>query len=341
LRYYFSLIIFISLSAHAQTLGGNAAYNFLRLPSNPLLTAAGGVNTSYFTNEVGLSSNNPALLNPILHSQLNVSFNSFLAGIKTYSTSVAHHHDGSNTTFGGHIYFVDHGSIPQTDAAGNINGEFRPVEFQVQLGAGRKYLEKWHYGVNMKFIHSGFQQYRSAALAFDLGVLYRDSANDLTISVLAKNMGLQLSNYAGEPEDLPFDLQAGFTKRLSKSPFGFSVTAQQMHRFNISYNDTLFNNENDLGGSNSFIDRLTHHFVVASHIYIGDHLEATVGYNHLRGSELKVGNAGNGLTGFSLGLRAKFSKLQVLYARSNYQRNISYNQVGISFQMNRFFGSNL
>ncbi len=335
------LILFLlnAFIASAQTIGGNTAYNFLKLPSSPILTAAGGVNTSYFTNEVGLSSNNPALLNPELHSQLNVSFNSFLAGIKTYSATGAHHHDKTNTTFGGHIYFVDYGSIPQTDAAGNVSGEFRPVDFVIQLGGGRKYLERWHYGANMKFIYSGYQQYKSSALAFDVGVLYRDSANAFTASFLAKNMGFQFSSFTGEKQDLPFDLQVGITKRLAKAPFGFSITAQQVHRFNLMYNDTLFNNENELNPGTSFINKLTHHFVIASHIFLGNNLEATIGYNHLRRSELNVGAEGNGLNGFSLGLRLKFQKLQVMYARSNYQRNVSFNQLGISVQMNRFFGS--
>src|SRR5690348_10762986 len=69
----------------AQTLGGNAAYNFLNLPSSPILTAVGGVNVSYNTNDVSLAANNPALLQPTLTTQLNASFNSFLAGIKNYS----------------------------------------------------------------------------------------------------------------------------------------------------------------------------------------------------------------------------------------------------------------
>src|SRR4029078_2307202 len=114
--------------SRAQTIGGSSFYNFLNLPSTPLLTAAGGVNISYKTNEVGLSANNPALLNAGLHSQLNLSFNNFLSGIKTYSLTGAYRYDQLNTNFGSHIYFIDYGAIPQTDAAGNVNGTFHPVD---------------------------------------------------------------------------------------------------------------------------------------------------------------------------------------------------------------------
>jgi hypothetical protein len=331
----FSIIFFIG---RTQTIGGSSAYNFLKLPSTPLLTAAGGVNASYKTNEVGLTANNPSLLSPDLHSQLALSFNSFLAGIKTYSLTGACQYDKLNTTLGAHIYFVDYGSVPQTDAAGNVSGTFHPVDYVVQISAARKYLERWNYGASLKFINSSYSLYKSGAIALDFGVLYSDSSNFFSASVLAKNMGVQLKTYAGESEDLPFDLQIGITKRLEKAPFGFSVTAQHLHQFDILYNDAEFNANNDFSSNNNFFNKLFNHFVIASHIYLGNNLEATLGYNHLRRQELNIGSSGNGLNGFSMGVRIKFSKLQVLYARSNYQRNVSYNQLGLTLAMNEFKG---
>lgn len=338
MRNFLLILLLIAGSARAQTLGGGAAYNFLKLPASPLLTAAGGINASYQGQEAGLSAHNPALLNEAQHGQLNLSFNSFLAGIKTYSTSGVYHASKWGTTLGGNIHFVNYGSVPQTDAAGNINGEFRPVDFSMQVSAARSYLQRWHYGLTLKIISSRYGKFSSSALAFDGGVLYQDSANGFSASLLAKNMGYQLSSYAGEKEDLPFDLQVGFTKRLSKSPFGFSVTAQQLHRFNLVYNDTTFNQDNELTVGNSFASRLFNHFVFASHIYIGNHIEATVGYNHLRRNELSMGSTGNGMTGFSLGARIKFQKLQVLYARSTYQSGVAFNQLAVNLQLNRMFG---
>jgi hypothetical protein len=151
-------------------------------------------------------------------------------------------------------------------------------------------------------------------------------------------MGAQLSTYAQEREDLPFDMQAGITKRLAKAPLGFSFTAQSLHRFNILYNDTTFNNENEFETNDKFFNKMMNHFVFAGHIYLGQHLEATVGYNHLRRSELNIGSNGNGLNGFSMGLRVKFQKLQVQYARASYQRNVSYNQLGLNLQLDQFMG---
>lgn len=330
------IFCFIFLLGTTQTIGGSSAYNFLKLSATPLLTAAGGVNTSYKTNEAGMAANNPALLNSDLHTQLALAFNSFLAGIKAYSLTGAYQYEKWNTTFGSQIYFVDYGTIPFTDAAGNVNGNFHPVDYVVQVSAARQYLERWNYGASLKFINSNYQLYKSSAIAVDFGVLYSDTSNNIFASLLAKNMGLQLTTYAGESEDLPFDLQIGVTKRLAKAPLGFSVTAQHLHQFNTVYDDENFNAENNLPSNDNFFNRVFNHFVFAGHIYVGNHLEATLGYNHLRRQDLNIGSSGNGLNGFSMGVRIKFSKLQVLYARSNYQQNVAYNQFGLTMALNEF-----
>lgn len=338
LRFPLLFIFFaISAAAFSQTLGGNAAYAFLKLPASPMVTAAGGFQASYRSSEVSPTANNPALLHPELSSQVNASFNAFLGGVKTYSLTGAWHAAQWGTTFGGSIHYLDYGSIPATDAAGNLTGEFRPVDYTLQLSAAKKYLEKWTYGGTVKFIQSSYQQYRSSGLAIDFGVLFFDSAKNLSVSLLAKNMGVQLKTYANEKEDLPFDLQVGITKRLAKAPFGFSLTARQLHRFDLAYNDTTFATENGFASPTTF-DRIFNHFVLATHVYLGSHLEATIGYNHLRRQELSVADAANGLTGFSAGLHIKFNKIQVLYARSGYQRGVSYNHIGITASLDKLTG---
>ncbi|MFN2457544.1 MAG: type IX secretion system protein PorQ [Chitinophagaceae bacterium] len=336
------LLINIFLLLHccmlqAQTIGGNATYHFLKLPGAPLLSASGGVNISYQAKDAALAANNPALLNEDYHSQLALNFNNFFSGIKAYQLAGAYYHQKINTIFGSSIFFIDYGNIPQTDAAGNINGSFRPTDYVMQLSAAKRYLQKWSYGATVKFIQSNYQQYNSSAMAMDVAVLYTDSANNITGSVAAKNMGFQIKTYSAS-EDLPFDLQIGVTKKLNKAPFAFSFTAQQMHRFNISYNDTSFNNENNLASGSPFFNKLMLHFVFATHVFIGSNLEVTAGYNYLRRAELNLGSSGNGLNGFSAGLRAKFKKLQFQYARAYFQRNTAYNQFGLSILLNQFIG---
>ena len=331
-------LCFLYTGTYGQTLGGDAVYNFLKLPGSPQLAATGGVNVSYNSNEIGMAVNQPALLNKDYHSHLGLSFNAFFARIKAYQLSGALHKEDWNTTVAGSIFYLNYGDIPQTDAIGNEQGSFKPREFVFQLSAARKYLERWQYGLTAKFISSDYGQYSSAAIAFDLGLLYTDTANFLSVGFVAKNMGVQLTTYGGQKEDLPFDLQLGITKRLAKAPLGFSLTAQQVHRFDISYNDSTFNNENNYTSETGFASKLFNHFVIATHVYLGKNLEVGIGYNRLRRSELNLGSSGNGLNGISAGFIARFNKFQFQYARSYYQRNQAYNQFGINLQMNKLIG---
>lgn len=327
----------------AQTLGGNSVFNFLKLPNTPQLTGLGGINVSQVSNDVGMAFYNPALLTPAMHSQMNAVFNSFYAGVSTYHLSLGYHSPQLNTNFLWGLHYFSYGDLQETDASGNILGSFHPTDWVMQIAASRKYLQKWNYGITLKFINSNYGQYRSNGLAADVGVLFHDSVKLFSASVLAKNMGFQLKSYTGGgAEDLPFDLVAGISKRLEHAPFGFSITAYHLSQFDIRYNDTAFNNDNAFGATNNnknfTFDKIFRHFVIASQVYIGDYLEVSLGYNHLRRQELNIGNGGNGLNGFSLEVGALFRKIQIRYARAFYQNNTAYNQFGLNLQLNKYFG---
>ncbi len=326
----------------AQTLGGNAVFNFLRLPPAPQLTALGGINVSKTSDDLGLALNNPALLRPSMHTQMTAVFNTMYDGINAYTLALGYHHQKSQTSFSWGLNYIDYGDIPQADASGNLLGRFRPTDWVMQLSASRSYLQKWRYGGSLIFIWSNYGEYRSNGIAVDVGVLYDDTAKGVSISLLAKNMGTQLRRYDGtEPDDLPFDLQVGITRKLLRSPFSFSFTAHHLHRFDMRYNDELFDagNDADSAGSSKFtIDKLFRHFVFATSISLGDNVEIDAGFNYLRRKELNIANSGNGLTGFSMGVSLLLSKLQVRYARAHYQNNTAYNQFGLNMTLNKYFG---
>jgi hypothetical protein len=336
-------VLIISFVSHCQTIGGSSVFNFLKLSNTPQLTGLGGVNVSQTSNDVGMAFNNPALLLSSMHTQMNAVFNDFYSGIKAYHLSLGYHHEKLNTNFLWGLQYFSYGNLQQTDASGNILGTLHPADWVMQVSASRSYLEKWHYGATLKFINSNYGQYRSSGLAVDIGVLFHDTANLFSASVVAKNIGGQLKTYSpGTREELPFDLVVGITKRLAKAPFGFSITAQHIHQFDIRYNDTTFTNDNLFGSNDNSrkftFDKFFRHIVIASQIYIASKLEVSLGYNHLRRQELNLGKSGNGLNGFSLGLGALFNKIQIRYARAYYQNNTAYNQLGLNLELNQYFG---
>ncbi|HUR65940.1 MAG TPA: type IX secretion system protein PorQ [Chitinophagaceae bacterium] len=343
MHYRFTIfLLFLFANSSAQTLGGNSVFNFLKLSDTPQLTALGGVNVSHPSNDIGLAFNNPALLNPAMHSQANVVFNDFYGGIQSYHLSLGYYHKKLNSTFCWGLNYINYGSTDATDAAGNVLGEFRPTDWVMQLSAARSYLEKWNYGATIKYISSNYGHYSSNGIGMDAGLLFKDTAKKISASFLVKNMGFQLKKYGGtDPEDLPFDVQIGISKRMEKAPFGLSLTAQRFHQYNIRYDDTTFNNQNGFLNSSSkkfSAGKLLDHLVLAGSIYVGDRIEFDMGYNFLRRRELNIGNEANGLNGFSLGAGARLGKLYVKYARAYYQSNTAFNQLGLNLKLNEYFG---
>jgi hypothetical protein len=338
-RYLLPAIFFICTEAGSQTLGGNAVFNFLSQPNTAQLSALGGVNISAMSNDVGMSFHNPALLRPAMHRQVNTSFNAFLAGINNYSLTGAYRVEPlANFAVG--VNYLDYGTLTQTDASGNIMGSFRPVDYVVQVMASRQYKERFWYGLTMKYIHSGYGQYRSSGLAFDVGISYYDSANRLQLSLVAKNMGTQLKTYDGSDrkEELPFDLQAGITKRLENAPFQFSLTAHNLQRFNTYYNDTSFRaSEGEIGyGGSSTLQKIFSHIVLSAQIFLDEKLELTTGYNFQRRQDLNAYNYTSGLNGFTLGAGLFLSKLHFRYATGFYQQNLFH-----QFSLNLNWGGDL
>jgi hypothetical protein len=335
-RIIFLLLLLAVNKAESQTLGGNAVFSFLTQPNTAQVAALGSVNVSSISNDVGMAFSNPALLRDSMHQQISSSFYSFAEGVKQYGMQTAFHLSGIRSNLGIGVQYLDYGTITQTDASGNILGNFRPSDYVVQLMYSKQYKEKWWIGFDTKFINSNYGMYRSSGIAVDAGFAYYDKENLLQVSVVAKNMGVQLKTYtgSGNKEELPFDLQAGITKRLLNAPLQFSLTAHHLHRYDVFYNDTLFNSqEGDTRfGTSSNFQRIMSHLVFSTDIFLGNQFQITAALNLMRRQSLNAYNITNGLNGFSLGFGVLLNKLQIRYATGFYQQNL-FHQISLNFKL--------
>lgn len=324
-------------STGAQALGGLSTFNFLNYSTDPAISALGGVNLSRLSRNAGPAVYNPSLLRPGHDQQLNAIFHDQYARTGIYDLFYVRDIPGLKTTFSSAIHYFDYGKTVETDAAGNELGIFRPHEWVIQVSAARAYGSRWHYGASLKYMQAAYGAYRSNGIATDVGIHYSDSAKGITASVLARNMGTQLRKFPGaEEEDLPLNVQAGLTYRLRGAPFSFSLSAQQLQRFNIVYHD----NEPVTGGSStpaSALENAWRHFIIGTTLHLGESVDVHAGYNVLRRKELSPGPAGQGLSGFGMGVELFLGKWQVRYARSYYQPVSAINQFGIAMEMDEWF----
>ncbi len=341
-----ALFLLFSLSAGAQVTGGVAAFGFLRLPQSPHITALGGTNIANPDRDVSLALQNPALMRPGLHNELALNYNAYYAGIHVTNLAYGYHVPKLQTSFALGIQYLDYGSFRQTDQIGNIYGDVSGADYVISLGAARTYGERWRYGATLKWAQSRLADKSASALLADVGVLYVDTANLITVGITAKNMGFMVARYntAEGAEPLPFDLQLGFTKRFAHLPFRLMVTAHHLYEWDVRYNNpadidrsNLFGSADTVDTKSYFADKLFRHLIFGGEFLMGKRITLSLAYNHLRRGELALKEKA-ALAGFSFGAGINLNKFQIHYARSYYHLAGAYNEFGLNISLGRVTG---
>ena len=326
----------IALSGEAQTLGGQSAFSFLRLPSYPLLNALGGANTSVITDDPAVAAQNPALLRTAHHGHMTAAFNAHPAGMRQLGWMMTAVPAQRAIVLSGGVDLFDYGTAAQTDAAGNVLGDFSARDLSVRLSAGGRYLERWYGGVSLKGAFSRYGIYRSGAILADVGVNYYDSAQGFQAGLLFRNMGAQWRTYDQVGEDMPFDVQLGVTKRLKYAPLQFSLTAHRLHRFDLLYRDTLFMADNGWPRTGGGIpEKILRHATLAVQGFVGERIDLALGYSFMRRGELSIPGAANGMAGFSMGAGVSLRRLKLRYARSIHRPGAAFSQFSITADLSR------
>ena len=292
----------VSVISMAQTAGASG-FEFLNLPYGSHAAALGGENISLAEDDASMAMHNPALLQNVSHKSVSLGYMSYMSGVSAFSANYAHAFTG-NGTLGVLAQYVDYGTMKQTDVNNNITGDFKASDLaiggQVGYNLGRDFVG----GVTAKFIYSRLGEYTSTAVAVDLGVNYYNAQKDFSASLVARNLGGQISAYYEDFESLPFDLQAGVTKRLIGTPLRVSLTATDLHHLNYSLFD---------------------HLTIGADLLLSHQIYVAAGYNLRRVREMKIASKdewgdddssshGAGLS-FGAGLQLDRFKLHVSYGK--------------------------
>jgi len=347
MRLYTTLFFFLIFpQIISAQIGGDNVYEFINLPISARVSALGGNLITVKDDDNALAYGNPAALNPLMHKQ--VTFNSafYAAEINYGFLGYGFHLDKLETTFNAGLQYITYGDFTAADETGLQTGEFGAAEYVFNVGAGRPYSEQISYGINLKTIYSRLESYNSLGVAADAAVMYADTAANFTATMVFKNFGTQLSTYVDDNrEDMPFEVQAGVSKRLRYLPLRFSVIAHNLQRWNIRYDDpnqveptSLFDDTPQ--DANRFVvwtDNFFRHFIFNGELLAGkaDNFRIRFGYNHLRRAELNV-NKLRSLAGFSAGLGIKVKKFRIDYGLAVYHLAGTVHQFGISTDIGAF-----
>lgn len=325
-----------SFTAMAQ-IGGEHVYEFLNLSPSARITALGGLQIAAMDDDVSLAAQNPSLYNSEMNTHLSLNTVAYVAGINHGYLGFAKDMD-SLATFGIGVQYISYGDFIGADPTGVVTGSFSASEYAFNIG-GAKQFGKFSYGMNLKVVFSNLEMYSSTGLALDMGLTYFDEESMFSAGLVVKNMGTQLSTYAGTKEDLPFDVQLGISQRLKHLPFRFGITAHHLHQWDIRYDDpnlqsnSIFDDGSD-DDKSYFADNLFRHLIFSGELFLGKSLVVRAAYNHQRKQELGVDARGGG-TGFSYGAGIHIKRFQFSYGRSIYHIAGGSHHFSISTQLKK------
>lgn len=342
----FTVLLFSSFNAFTQ-IGGTNTYEFLNVPVSGRVGALGGNVIAVNDNDPTLSMANPSLLNPQMSGMVTLSYLNYFADINQGYVSYVKDFKKFGT-FSAGIKYINYGEFLETDEGGNELGSFTAAEHALIIGWGKEIIDSTlSVGANLKPIYSDFYQYYSSGIAADVSATYTNLKNGFTAALLFKNMGTQFStfNEHNVKEPLPFEIQAGVSKKFKHVPFRLSVDIIQLQNWNLSYNDSIIetnNNENltdeEKGELNktSLLNETFRHLVFGGEFVPSKSFMLRFGFNFKRRQELALDNK-PGLVGFSWGFGFRVKKFHISYGSARYHLAGSSNHFTITTNLSEYY----
>ncbi len=336
-KLFLGLLIFLSFDLVAQ-IGGRTTFDFLNFNANARVAALGGENVSSSDWDPNMFLTNPANINAEQFQKVSVNYLPFQADIKKGDFSyVMPFRNFKGMGLG--VQYINYGTFQERDDAGNDIGTFTANEYALTGGVAHQ-QGNISLGANLKLIGSHIQGYSAFAIATDIGANFKHPDNGFQAGLVFKNVGFMLKNYAeNQQKTTPFDLQLGWSYKLDHMPLRFSMTAYNLHRWDIQYldptRDVSFDSEGEeVPNQKSFGQKLMRHFVFGGEFMLMEGFHLRAGYNFMRRQELKVEER-RALAGFSFGGMIRLGWLEFSYSKVNYHISTGTNVITLTLDTSK------
>lgn len=331
----------------AQVSGGQQTFQFMMLPASARLAALGGMQVAVRDDDVAFATANPAALNSSMSGRLTFQHSFFLADLQNGYAGGAWQLQRLPFVVHGGVQYMKYGEIKRADQYGDITGTVQAGETALTAGAARPLGERLQIGLNLRLAFSTLDAQKASAIASDLGFMYADTARRLTVGLVLRNAGTQMKTYYDRRENIPFDIQLGFSKKLAHLPFRFGVVAHHLHQWDIRYNDpngvtkditSLDGQDEEESKFSAATDNFFRHFIFNGEFLLGKNegFRLLFAYNHLRKRELSVSGY-RSLAGFSGGIGLKINRFRIDAGYASYHLGGSILHVGIGTNLKDFF----
>lgn len=337
--YYLTILFYFTFFTSSAQIGGESTYQFLELTNSARIAALGGNQIAlHDTTDLNLPFNNPALLHKQMDNHVLINYVNYLADINYGYVSYAKSFEGiGNFALG--IHYINYGEFREATKFGELTGiNFGAAEYALNIIYSNNY-KRLRYGANLKPILSSFESYQSIGIAVDLGVSL-SSKNSLTnVALVASNMGTQITTYYDNAnrEKIPFNLQAGISRRFQHAPIIFSITLQHLNNWDLAAPEPDNNEEMSIFERNeSFSKQIMRHTVFGVEILPSESFILRAGYNYQRRQELKFDDKLS-TVGFSFGFGVKAKRFRLDYANSRFHLAGSSNLFSLAINLNENF----
>jgi len=317
--------------------GGEATYQFLNLVSSPRQAALGGKVLTNVDYDVTQALYNPATINAAMDNQLAINYSSYLGGIGYGTAAYAYTVDRHTQTFHAGITYINYGNFEGYDENGNETGTFSGSEAALSFGYALQLgYSDFYFGGNLKLITSKLEQYTSFGAAVDLGLIYINEDLDFNASIAVRNLGSQITTYAGQNEPLPFELDFGMSQTLDNVPIRWHVTLENLQDWPIALPNPA-RVTSDLSGNQTsenigFLGQVIRHTILGAELFPEKGFNIRLGYNFRRGEELRINEQRN-FSGISAGFSIRLNKMRFSYTHAKYTSAANSNFFGLQIDL--------
>ena len=328
--------LFIPILTLAQV-GGESTYQFLNLVSSPRQAALGGKVLTIVDYDVAQGLYNPATINADMDNQLALNYTSYLGGISYGTASYAYTVDRRTQTFHAGITYINYGSFDGYDEDGNPTGTFSGNETALSFGYATQIgYSDFYFGANAKLITSKLEQYTSFGAAVDIGLLYINEDLDFNAALTVRNLGTQITTYAGLNEKLPFEVDFGMSQSLENVPIRWHITLENLQKWPIARPNPA-RATSDLSGNRTdekigFLGQAIRHSIFGVEVFPEGGFNIRLGYNFRRAEELRIVDQRN-FSGLSAGFSIKMNKMRFSYTHAKYTSAANSNFFGLQIDL--------
>ena len=310
----------------------------------PVSARSAGVGFDYlslYDDDVTLTLGNPSLITDRHNNRMAVGFMNLFAGSNFGSVAYSHNfkHLGA-FTFG--LMFDSYGRFEGYDETETPTGSFTAADYVFSIGWGHAVDEHVTIGANFKPILSHYENYSAFAFGIDLAATYMSLDKAFSATLMGRNIGAQITTFAGTRERLPFELSLAGSYKLQDAPFRLMFALTELQTWDLTYDDPInptsytdpFTGE--VIGPTAFArfaDKLFRHFNVGIELSIKQTVFARLGYSYRQMVEMTAADLLN-LSGFSVGFGIRAKKFDFVFARNGYHLSQAANYINLSFRLN-------